>query len=141
MYPSDSIIISTNYFYQCVLLSSHLVSSSACKFTKSSTPPWVLFMFSNCANGTKSHKASQIIYVLINVNRYKSGDDLVANSLIDLAMILVQMIINYCFNCVIATNGDTIAIMRSILLKLHIRILLLNQWKKSGHYVPPPEWK
>ena len=127
MAPSDSIIISTNHFYQCVLLSSYLVSSSACKFTKSSTPPRVLFMFSNRTNGTKSRKASQIIYVLINVNRYKSGDDLVANSLIDLAMILVQMIINNCFNCVIATNGDTIAIMRSILLKLHIRILLLNQ--------------
>ena len=32
----------------------------ACIFTKINTPPWVFFTFINCANGTKSHNASQL---------------------------------------------------------------------------------
>ena len=32
----------------------------ACNFTKRNTPVWLFFMFMNCANGTKSRKASHI---------------------------------------------------------------------------------
>ena len=44
----------------------HLVKlqTKACnftKFTRSNTPPWVFSRFLNCANGTKSRKASHIL--------------------------------------------------------------------------------
>ena len=46
----------------------HLVKlqTKACNFTKfirSNTPPWVFSRFLNCANGTKSRKASHIMQI------------------------------------------------------------------------------
>ena len=38
------------------------LQASACNFTKSVIPPpWVIFTFLTCLNGTKSRKASQIL--------------------------------------------------------------------------------
>ena len=34
----------------------------ACNFTKSNTPPWMFLRFLNCTIGTKSRKASHIIF-------------------------------------------------------------------------------
>ena len=34
-----------------------------CNFSKRNTPPWVLFTFLNCTNGTKSCNASQIKFL------------------------------------------------------------------------------
>ena len=42
--------------WRCVVFSK----VAACNFTKSNTPPWVFSLFANCADGTKSRKASYI---------------------------------------------------------------------------------
>ena len=49
--------------YGGVLLLAKL-QVSACNFTKSNTPRWVLSRFLNCTNGTKSHNVSQIYFEL-----------------------------------------------------------------------------
>ena len=37
-----------------------------CNFTKKNTPPWVFSRFLNCANGTKSRKASQMYLIWVS---------------------------------------------------------------------------
>ena len=44
--------------------------AKAYNFTKSNTHTWVFFRFLNCANGTKSHKASNLentIHIFVNL--------------------------------------------------------------------------
>ena len=54
-----------------VLLLAKL-QGKACNFTKSNTPPWMFSRFLNCANGTKSRKAPQILFfVLISNNNIR----------------------------------------------------------------------
>ena len=40
--------------------------ASACNFAKSNPPPWVFSRFLNCANATKSRKASTLLKLLLN---------------------------------------------------------------------------
>ena len=55
--------------WRCVVFSK----VAACNFTKSNTPPWVFSLFANCADGTKSRKASYIKFWHLICVWYLSG--------------------------------------------------------------------
>ena len=46
--------------HEGVLLLVVKLQTKACNFTKSNTPPWVLFTFFKCTNATKSRKAPHV---------------------------------------------------------------------------------
>ena len=47
------------------------LQAEPCNFTKINTHSWVFLTFINCANGTKSHKASQIFDRVLHTPLYK----------------------------------------------------------------------